>query len=120
MNRILLCWLGSADLKAARAHAAAGVGPVAQALDTGRFARLDCSATRKAPSPSPSAPAWASSRPPTPARSFSMRSARCRSPPRSASCAPFQEGEITRVGATQPTRVDVRIIAATNRSKRWS
>ena len=41
MNRILLCWLGRTDLRAVDEQDRVGIGPIAQALATGRFARLE-------------------------------------------------------------------------------
>jgi len=41
MNRILLCWLGRTDLRAVTEADQVGTGPIAQALGTGRFARLE-------------------------------------------------------------------------------
>ena len=41
MNRILLCWLGRTDLRAVTEADEVGIGPIAQALATGRFARLE-------------------------------------------------------------------------------
>jgi hypothetical protein len=41
MNRILLCWLGRTDLRAVTDADQVGIGLIAQALATGRFARLE-------------------------------------------------------------------------------
>ena len=41
MNRILLYWLGRTDLCAVSEADEVGIGPIAQALATGRFARLE-------------------------------------------------------------------------------
>ncbi|MGB5735585.1 MAG: AAA family ATPase, partial [Thiohalocapsa sp.] len=41
MSRILICWLGRADLRAATEQNEVGIGPIAQALATGRFARVE-------------------------------------------------------------------------------
>lgn len=40
MNRILLSWLGRTDLRAVTEGDQVGIGPIAQALASGRFARL--------------------------------------------------------------------------------
>ena len=41
MNKILLCWLGRTDLRAVNESDQVGIGPIAQALHTGRFCRLE-------------------------------------------------------------------------------
>lgn len=41
MHRILLSWLGRTDLRAATESAQVGIGPIAQAMATGRFSRLE-------------------------------------------------------------------------------
>ncbi|MCG6943418.1 MAG: sigma-54 factor interaction domain-containing protein, partial [Thiohalocapsa sp.] len=41
MDRILICWLGRTDLRAVDEEARVGIGPIAQALATNRFARLE-------------------------------------------------------------------------------
>ncbi len=41
MGKTLICWLGKTDLRAVTEPDQVGVGPVAQALQTGRFSRLE-------------------------------------------------------------------------------
>ena len=41
MKCVLVSWLGRTDLRAVTESAQVGLGPIAQALDTGRFARLE-------------------------------------------------------------------------------
>ena len=77
--------------------------------------RANCSATRRAPSPGPTAAASASSSSATAAPCSSTRSATCRSPRRPSSCALLQEQAFERVGGNETIQTDVRVIAATNR-----
>jgi len=41
MGQTLICWLGRTDLRAVAESDRVGAGPIAQALKTGRFARLE-------------------------------------------------------------------------------
>lgn len=41
MERALFSWLGKTDLRAVAESGHVGIGPVAQALQTGRFTSLD-------------------------------------------------------------------------------
>ena len=41
MGTILVSWLGRTDLRAVAESAQVGLGPIVQALQTGRFARLE-------------------------------------------------------------------------------
>ena len=41
MNNTLICWLGRTDVRAVSESAFVGVGPIAQAIRTGRFSRLE-------------------------------------------------------------------------------
>ncbi len=77
--------------------------------------RASSSATRRAPSPAPTADAPASSSSATAARSSSTRSATCRRPSRPRSCRLMQEQAFERVGGNETVRTDVRLIAATHR-----
>ena len=69
---------------------------------------------RREASPAPPRRATAASRRPTAAPCSSTSSAPCRCPRRTGCCAPTEYGEITRIGASKPITVDVRIVAATN------
>ena len=74
-----------------------------------------CSATRRAPSPARWGPSPASSSWPTAARSSSTRSARWSRRARCKLLRVLESGMFFRVGGTRPRRVDVRLVAATNR-----
>ena len=80
--------------------------------------RASCSATRRAPSPAPSPAASASSRRPMAARCCSTRSARWTSAAAGEAAARLQEREIDRVGGRQPIKVDIRLLATSNRDLR--
>ena len=41
MEQTLICWLGNTDLRAVTESDQVGEGPIAQALKTGRFSRLE-------------------------------------------------------------------------------
>ena len=77
-----------------------------------------CSATRRAPSPARRSGGSAGSSWPTTGPSSSTRSARCRRPRRSSCSGCWRAATFFRVGGTQPIKVDVRVIAATNRALR--
>jgi two-component system, NtrC family, response regulator AtoC len=72
----------------------------------------------KGPSPAPPSAGSAASSRRTAARCSSMRSARSTPPPRSSCCACSPSGRIERVGSNTPIKVDVRVIAATNKNLR--
>ena len=69
-------------------------------------------------SPGPTAPTSASSNAATPARSSSTRSATCRCSTQAKVLRVLQEGEFERLGSTETIKVDVRILAATNKRPR--
>ena len=81
-----------------------------------RCSKANSSATRRARSPAPPNAGSAASSWPTPARSFSTRSARSRPACRSSCCACWRRARSSGVGGVQPIKVDVRVVAATNRS----
>ena len=69
---------------------------------------------RRAASPAPPRPATAASRRPTAAPCSSTSSARLSMPAQDRLLRATEYGEITRIGASKPISVDVRIVAATN------
>jgi len=75
-----------------------------------------CSATSKARSPGRCSAGSAGSSSPTAARCFSTEVGEMSSEMQVALLRVLQEGEFERVGASQSRRVDVRLIAATNRN----
>ena len=77
--------------------------------------RRSCSAWRRAPSPARSRARRAASSARTAAPSSSTRSARCRRRAQVKLLRVLQEGEIERLGGTQTVKVDVRLVAATNK-----
>ena len=77
-----------------------------------------CSATRRAPSPAPRSGGWAGSSWPTPGRSSSTRSARSRASVQVKLLRVLETRAFFRVGGVQPIKVDVRVVAATNRTLR--
>ncbi len=74
-----------------------------------------CSASSEAPSAAPCRRSRASSSSQTTARSFSMRLARCRASLQAKLLHVLQDGQFSRLGGQDDVRVDVRIVAATNR-----
>ena len=83
-----------------------------------RSSRASCSATSAAPSPARPRRARGGSSWPTAARSSSTRSARCPRRCRSSSCASSRSASSSGWAAARPVRVDVRVVAATNRDLR--
>ena len=78
--------------------------------------KASCSATRRARSPAPSPCARAASNWPTAARSSSTRSANSACRCRPSCCACCRRRRSSGSAASQPVKVDLRIIAATNRN----
>ena len=83
-----------------------------------RCSSRSCSATRRAPSPARRSGGWAGSSWPTPGPSSSTRSARSRPATQVKLLRVLESRTFFRVGGTQPIKVDVRVMAATNRSLR--
>ena len=78
--------------------------------------KASCSATRRARSPAPPATRKGRFERPTAARSFSTRWASFSLPVQAKLLRVLQERNFERVGGNKPIKVDVRIIAATNRN----
>ena len=79
------------------------------------WSRPSCSATRAARSPAPRPSGPGCSRRPTAARCSSTRWGSCRRGPRPSCCACCRKARCGASARTCPRRVDVRIVAATNR-----
>ena len=80
-----------------------------------RSPRASSSATRAAPSPARSRRGRARSGSPTAARSSSTRSRTCRSSLQAKLLRVVQDGEVRPLGGSSARRVDVRLVAASNR-----
>ena len=80
-----------------------------------RSSRPSCSVTRRAPSPARCSDGSAASRPPTAGRSSWTRSATCSRRRRSRYCGSCRRGSSSASAAAAPSRVDVRVLAATHR-----
>ena len=80
-----------------------------------RWPKANCSGTSKARSPARSANAPGGSRRRKGGHFFLTRSANCRCPCRPSCCARCRTVRFQRLGADQPHKADVRIVAATNR-----
>ena len=81
--------------------------------------RANCSATRKARSPARSRPSRAWSKSPRAARCSSTRLPKWRRACKPKLLRVLENGHYRRVGGTQESHADVRVVAATNRA-RWS
>ena len=117
-SRARAAWARSWSRARSTSRARAATAPTSSSTagcSTRTCCRTSSSATSGAPSPARPPSSTASSRSPTPARSSSTRSARSARCSRRSCCACSRPGTFRRLGSTADLKVDVRLVAATNR-----